>query len=148
MLYIRQDLAINAPARRVFEAVSTPAGLDSWWTKTCEGSPAAGIEYTLGFGPEFDWRAVVTQCVPDSAFEIRLTKADSDWQNSRVGFELTEQNGSTMVKFQHEGWPEPNEHYWVSCLCWTRYLDLLKLYAETGESVPYETRLDGVLPKT
>jgi uncharacterized protein YndB with AHSA1/START domain len=145
MLYIRQEFAIKASARRVFDAVSTPFGLDSWWTKTCTGTPSEGAEYALGFGPDYDWHSVVTQCIPDSAFEIRLTKADSDWQDSRVAFELTEKDGSTTVKFQHMGWPEPNEHYWISCLCWTRYLDLLKLYVETGETVPYEKRLDGAL---
>ena len=145
MLHIRQDFQINASARKVFDAVSTSTGLDSWWTKTCTGSPAEGAEYSLGFGPEYDWHAVVTQCIPDSAFEIRLTKADADWQDSRVGFELTEESGSTMVKFQHVGWPEPNEHYWISCLCWTRYLELLKRYVEAGETVPYETRLDGAI---
>ena len=142
MADIYHDFPINASSRKVFQAVSTPKGLENWWTKTSEGSPAEGGEYQLGFGPEYDWRAVVTQYTPDSAFEFRLTKADSDWQNSRVGFELTEQGGSTTVRFHHVDWPEANEHYRISCFCWAMYLRLLKRYVETGETVPYETRLD------
>jgi len=142
MADIYHDFPINASSRKVFQAVSTPKGLENWWTKTCEGLPAEGGEYRLGFGPEYDWRAVVTQYTPDSAFEFRLTNADSDWQNSRVGFELTEQDGSTTVRFHHVDWPEANEHYRISCFCWAMYLRLLKRYVETGETVPYETRLD------
>src|SRR5262245_30224098 len=139
---IYHDFPINAAKRKVFQAVSTPQGLDSWWTKTCAGSPSEGVDYKLGFGAEEELIAVVTQCVPDALFEFRLTKADSDWQTSRVGFELAEQGGGTTVKFHHVDWPEANEHYRISCFCWAMYLRLLKRYVETGETVPYETRLD------
>jgi len=142
MADIYHDFPINASSQKVFQAVSTPKGLDNWWTRTCEGSPAESAEYKLGFGPGYEWRAVVTQYTPDSAFEFQLTQADSDWQNSRVGFELTEQDGCTTVKFHHVDWPEANEHYRISCFCWAMYLRLLKRYVETGETVPYETRLD------
>ena len=139
---IFHDFPINASPQKVFDAVSTAAGLSSWWTKSCEGNPAAGAEYKLGFGPEYDWRAVVTYFIPGSEFELRLTKADADWQNSRVGFTLKPQGGGTSVKFHHLGWPEANEHYKISCFCWAMYLRLLKRYVETGETVPYEIRLD------
>ena len=139
---IYHDFPIKASTGKVFDAVSTPSGLDSWWTKTSAGLPAEGAEYKLGFGSEYEWRAVVTQCIPDSAFEFRLTNADADWQGSRVGFELSEQDGITIVKFHHVDWPEANEHYRISCFCWAMYLRLLKKYVETGETVPYETRLD------
>ena len=139
---IYHDFPINGSSRRVFEAVSTAEGLNSWWTKTCDGEPTQGGEYKLGFGPEYEWRAVVTQCVPDSSFELRLTKADSDWENSRVGFEMTEKKGSTTVRFHHQGWPEANEHYRTSCHCWALYLRILRRYLEHGERVPYDKRLD------
>lgn len=39
---ILQDFPIKADPKRVFEAVSAPAGLDQWWTKTCAGQPRLG----------------------------------------------------------------------------------------------------------
>ena len=33
-----------------------------------------------------------------------------------------EGKGATRVKFHHTGWPEQNEHWRVSCFCWTMYL--------------------------
>ena len=56
---ILQDFPIKADLRQVFEAVSAPAGLDRWWTKTCVGQPSLGAVYELGFGPEYEWRASV-----------------------------------------------------------------------------------------
>ena len=50
---ILHDWPIDVPIDRVFEAVSTSAGLDAWWTETSKGVPRERHEYELGFGPEF-----------------------------------------------------------------------------------------------
>ena len=142
MADIFQHFPIKAPVRRVFEAVSTPAGLDSWWTLNSSKGSDEGAEYNLGFGPGYDWLAKVTRQVPDSEFEIEFTQADSDWQGTRLGFQLEERDGATEVRFHHTGWPEQNEHYRISCYCWAMYLRILKRYLENGETVPYERRLD------
>jgi len=51
---------IKASAAQVFQAISTPRGLSTWWTKSSAGEPVEGAEYELGFGPEYEWRAVVS----------------------------------------------------------------------------------------
>jgi uncharacterized protein YndB with AHSA1/START domain len=139
---ILQDFPIKAPANRVFQAVSTPAGLDRWWTQRSVGEPREGAEYELWFGPGYDWRARVSRCVPDADFELEMTRADADWTGSRVGFRLEDQGGTTLVRFHHTGWPEANEHYRISCHCWAMYLRILRRYLEHGEVVPYEERLN------
>ncbi|MBI3004678.1 MAG: SRPBCC domain-containing protein [Ignavibacteriales bacterium] len=139
---ILHDFPINASAERVFDAVSSPRGLDAWWTKKSSGEPKVGAEYSLWFGPEYDWRAIVSQCKRAKEFELKIAKADRDWEPTRVGFDLEESNGVTQVRFHHLGWPESNDHYRTSCFCWAMYLRLLKRYVEFGEVVPYEKRLD------
>ena len=133
---------IRAPAADVFRGISTPQGLDAWWSKHAEGSPREGGEYALGFGPAHQWRAVVVRCVPPTDFELRMIRADDDWLGTRVGFRLDETNGVTWVRFHHAGWPDANEHHEVSSFCWAMYLRLLRRHVETGDVVPYETRLD------
>jgi len=139
---ILHHFPIRASRERVFQAISTPRGLDSWWTKTSAGEPVEGSEYQLGFGPGYDWRAKVTRSVPDSEFELQLTSAVPDWQDTRVGFALTEKDSVTDVSFHHLGWPEGNEHYRISCYCWAMYLRVLRRHLEFGETVDYEQRLD------
>lgn len=140
------DIVHNVPIKgsldQVFRAISTPAGLDSWWSLHSAGEPAPGAEYKLGFGPEYDWLAVLSRYVPDTEFELELTRADSDWQGTRLGFLLEMKDGVTQVRFQHLGWPEENDHYRTSCYCWAMYLRLLKRYVEHGEVVPYDDRLE------
>jgi uncharacterized protein YndB with AHSA1/START domain len=139
---ILQDFPINAPIDKVFAAISLPTGLDQWWTSRSAGQPRDGVDYELSFGPEYDWRGTVTRSVPDSEFELQLTRADADWLGSRVGFRLEPRGDSTWVRFHHTGWPDANEHYRISCHCWAMYLRVLRRWLEHGETVPYEQRLD------
>ena len=141
MTDIHHHFLIKAKLGAVMQAVSTPEGLDTWWTKTASGSPTQESPYALGFGTTCEWHAVVTRSA-DTEFELQLTEADSDWMGTRVRFQLEEADGSTQVRFHHTGWPESNEHQRQSSYCWAMYLRLLKRYVELGEVVPYEKRLD------
>jgi len=142
MADIFHDFPVRAPIDRVFRALSTPQGLDTWWTLRSTGSPREGAEYELGFGEGYDWRAKVTRCVPDSEFEVEMTRADEDWIGTRVGFQLEPRGAGTLVRFRHTGWPSPNDHYRISCNCWAMYLRVMRRFLEHGETVPYEGRLD------
>lgn len=141
MADIFHDFPIKAGEQRVFDAVSTPAGLDEWWTRKSAGEPRKGGEYELWFGPKYDWRAKVTECVLASHFELRITRADPDWMGTRVGFRLEPRGEITLVRFYHAGWPFENEHWRISSYCWAMYLRILRRYLEFGEHVEYEQRL-------
>ena len=144
MADILHDFPIAAPPARVFEAVSTPAGLDRWWSRGADGRPERGATYALDFGPGYDdWQARVTACEPSHTFELELVKAIPDWIGTRVRFELAPASpASTQLRFAHLGWPTASEHYRVSSYCWAMYLRLLRRNVETGEVVPYAERLD------
>jgi len=140
---IVQEFTVKVPQARVFLAMATPKGLSQWWTKKSAGDPEKGSEYTLDFGPDYEWKGRVTRFTPDSAFELEMTKAQEDWVGTRVGCELRPQGeNSTRVRFYHTGWPTENEHWRVSCYCWAMYLRVMRRFLEHGESVAYENRLD------
>ena len=132
---------INAAIEKVFEKISTPTGLDSWWSKSSKGIAAPGAIYEFYFGPGYNWKAIVSKCVPNESFELQFIESDSDWNNSKVGFTLIDQNETTQVEFYHTGWKEDNEHYRISNYCWPMYLRILKRNVEFREEVPYEDRL-------
>jgi uncharacterized protein YndB with AHSA1/START domain len=139
---ISQELPIQAAPERVFRELSSPEGLNRWWTKTSSGTPALGSEYALGFGPGYDWRAKVVRCVPDREFELELVAADDDWIGTRVGFELQPRDGATWLCFHHTGWPRTNRVDTASPPGWALYLGLLRRSIEQGEVVPFGKRLD------
>jgi uncharacterized protein YndB with AHSA1/START domain len=126
----------------VFEGISTSKGLDNWWTKSSEVNPRVGEVYTLGFGPQYIWKAVVTKYETDKEFELQMTEADADWIGMKVGFSLTQKDNNTQVNFYHTGWPQNNDHYKISTYCWAMYLRILKRNIEYGEEVPFEERLN------
>lgn len=108
---------IKASIKEVFNSISTPKGLDIWWSKTATGSPSIGETYKLHFGGDYNWEAVVSKFIPNKEFELAMTKSDSDWNNSKVGFELIEKSDFMDVHFYHTGWKKDNEHFQISNHC-------------------------------
>lgn len=141
MADIYQDLIIQAPIDRVYSCLSTPRGLDRWWTKQSSGNARLGEEFTLGFGPGYDWRARVTKCISDRELEFTMITDDPDWTGTQVGFKLVSTPAGVELHFHHTGWPSVNAHFRISTYCWAMYLRILKRYLEKGEEVPYEDRL-------
>ena len=150
---IFHQFPVFAPARKVFDAVSTPEGLDAWWTLTSKGESVAGNIYELFFGEGYDWCGRVSTCVPGRIFALLIYDSMEDWENTIVRFELTEKISPatvdagegrviTDVLFSHIDWPVGNDHYRISSFCWAMYLRLMKKYVETGEVVEYSKRLD------
>ena len=139
---IFHQFPINAPANKVFDAISTPEGLDAWWTLSSKGEPVAGTDYELFFGEGYDWRGRVTKSVSGKEFELEIHHSMEDWDSTRVGFELTQKDDKTEVRFSHTGWPQGNDHYHISNFCWAMYLRLMKKYVEDGDVVPYPDRLE------
>jgi uncharacterized protein YndB with AHSA1/START domain len=141
MADIFHNFPIEAPAEKVFEAISCSDGLDKWWTKSSAVDPMTGGIYILDFGPGYIWKAVVTEYETGKVFELKMTEADADWLGTKIGFILMALQDKTAVNFYHTGWPQKNEHYKISSYCWAMYLRILKRHLEYGESVPYEKRL-------
>lgn len=139
---IFHDFPVFRPVDEVWTAVTTPAGLDAWWTDRSRGNAVLGSTYELWFGPDYDWRALVTQCEPKRVFELEFTIASDDWIGTRVGFLLEGRGDQTQVRFHHTDWPELSEHFRISTYCWAMYLRIMKRWLEHGEVVPYRDRLD------
>lgn len=136
-------LPIKAAPHEVFAAVSTPRGLDAWWSIESKGEPEVGNEYELDFGPGYLWRCVVKNCVPPHDFEIEMTESDDDWTGTTIRFHMDETDSGTLLRFAHLGWPLQNDHYQTSSYCWAMYLRCLKRYIEHGVILPYQDRFHG-----
>ena len=138
---IFHNLTINAPAKDVFNVITTSRGLDVWWTKNAEGIPMIDRTYLLDFGPNYLWEAIVTKSVEDMLFELQMTKADAEWMDTRIGFILNHDGRVCRVSFYHTNWKEETENFKYSNYCWAMYLRLMKRYVEHKETVAYEMRL-------
>lgn len=140
MFNIAHDLTVRTPLATVFHGVSTPAGLDTWWTLSSSGKAVKGAEYRLGFGESLVWRAVVTDVASNRLLALRMTDAAADWMDTVVRFELEEGDDATVLHFTHGGWAEQSPHYRRTSYCWAMYLRLLRVFCETGAVTPYDAR--------
>jgi uncharacterized protein YndB with AHSA1/START domain len=138
---ILHDVWIQSKIEDVFRGITTPEGLDRWWTLKSTGTPEVGSTYELWFGPRHDWRARVTAYRARMEFDLEVTDASPDWVGTHVHFELEPRDGGTCLHFAHRGWPEMSEHFRVSSYCWAMYLRILRRYIEYGEKVSYTDRL-------
>lgn len=137
---IYHDLGINAPLKKVYEAITNPKHLVNWWPLKCEGKPMEGVVYNFFFAPEYDWYGEVIKAETDKAFHIKMTKSDPDWDPTSFGFDLQVNNSAVQVHFWHIGWPACNAHFRRSSFCWAMLLNGLKNYVEKGIVVPFEER--------
>ena len=134
-------LPIQAPPSLVFEEISTPEGLNRWWTKNCQGRAELGSIYNLDFGTVV-WQCQVTDLLKDFELEYTMHQCDEDWLDTQIRFELEAKNEGTMLKFMHMGWPTTNAHYYSSNHCWGLYLRIMRRYLEHQQQTPYEMRLN------
>ena len=137
MTNIFHNFPINCSIDRVFETISTPQGLDKWWTKTALGIAATGETFHLYFEPDYHWTGCVSKCTPNTEFELTMQSSDNDWEGTKVGFQLIGKSNLTEVQFYHIGWKQANEHYCTSNYCWAMYLRILKRNLELGEFIHY-----------
>ena len=84
---ILHDFPVFAPIENVFQAISTPDGINTWWTLTCPGEPIEESIYELGFGDGHQWKARLVRVRPDAETErVNLTvdMIPNDWVRSMI----------------------------------------------------------------
>ncbi|MEW5675297.1 SRPBCC domain-containing protein [Flavobacterium enshiense] len=141
MYTIYHDFTINVSKETIFEAISTPEGLNNWWTLRCSGAPALNEKYNLYFAEEYNWFAVISKFVANEAIEFKMTHAMAEWMPTSFGFKLEElKPNQTYVQFYHENWNEVSQEFRIASYCWANLLRQMKHYLEDGIITPFEQR--------
>ncbi len=96
---ILHQFQIQSEPGKVFHAFTSPSGLNSWWTLESDGKPELNETYRFVFGPEYDWRAVVSHVVPGHELTWRVKQAMDDWMPTSFGFRLRTSGSGTTVNF-------------------------------------------------
>ena len=138
---IYHDFTINSSSERVFETVSTPYGLDNWWTQRSSGKQEIGSVFNLFFTEEYNWFAEISILKHNEQIEFTMVKAMADWMPTSFGFILKEeQRGVTSVQFYHKNWDSVSKEYRVASFCWANLLRQMKQYLEQGIITPFNER--------
>ncbi len=139
-------LFIEAPAAKVYEALTTSEGLKGWWTETCEIGTTEGGHSTFRF--DDSWKTMRIEklapasevrwhCV-ESSIDLEDGSTSSEWIGTEFLFQLKPlSDQTTALRFQHVGLLPALECYSDCFRGWTRFLSSLKQYVETGTGAPY-----------
>jgi uncharacterized protein YndB with AHSA1/START domain len=135
-------LGIETHADRptLVNALTTTAGLASFWTSQAKADPTVGSEATFEFqgapmGLRFnvdriDENQVAWTCLGDFPY----------WDGTTVTWSLSDEpeHGGTRVTFMQAGFADDQPAWEVATVAqtWAKILERLKVYAETGSSEP------------
>lgn len=139
------ELLVQAPPRRLYQALTTQKGLQGWWTEHCSVGDGVGARSTFYFGET--WKIMRTASLKADA-EVRWTCTDSriaapglkradEWIGTDIVFRLSPRGEHTLLQFEHIGLTPQIECYALCASGWHQFLGSLKQYAETGKGAPY-----------
>lgn len=136
MNHIRQSLIIEAPARKIFEALTTVEGLQHWWTPVIS-EENKGKVLRFNFGPDYYKKMQVLTTEPDQYVAWKCIEAVAEWVDTLIHFELTENGNRTILKFSHNQWKAYTDLFSQCSFDWAMFLRSLRLYCQTGQGLPY-----------
>jgi uncharacterized protein YndB with AHSA1/START domain len=134
-------IGIKAPTTSVYRALSTIEGLAGWWTEETTGDSAVGGKITFTFrSPSGEVVGAMTMQVEAlrEAQSVRWRCVDGppDWIGTQFTFDLSEQDGQTILMFGHRGWAEAGESMAHCSMKWAVFMLSLKDLVLTGKGRP------------
>ena len=135
---IVHELTINAPVRKVYQALTQRDGLENWWTRDADAQPVEGSVATFGFGnPGNLTRMRIERLEEPRLVKWRCIGGPAEWVNTDVIFRLTEEPDGTVVRFQHLKWKSLDGFLPHCSYKWAFFLRSLKFYLERDAGMPY-----------
>lgn len=154
MPHIHQLVFIAAPAEKVFEALTTQAGLAAWWTPDTLASPETGAVLRFTFGNGYFKEMRVEDLSAPVHVKWTCVAGAEEWIATSISFTLEAkvekfpevqdqcnqspfQGKGCVLIFKHEDWRAYTPMYAECNYTWGRFLHSLKGYCETGTGAPW-----------
>jgi len=133
----------NTTPDKLYRAIATRDGIASWWTETVIGEPAVGsiLQFRFGNGgPDFE----VLELTPPTRVRWKCVAGPEEWIDTRIHFDISQQDGETVLLFSHCGWREEAEFMHHCNTQWAYFLIGLKHLMEGGQGRPYGPLLEPI----
>lgn len=111
------ERTLNAPAERVWNAITDKDQMKQWYFDLAEFKPEAGFEFSFEGGPDAETRYVHVCKITRVEYGKTLQyswRYDGYAGNSFVTFELSSEGSNTKLKLTHEGletFPSDNKDF-------------------------------------
>lgn len=135
-------IVVEQTPEAVFEAINNVRG---WWSQQVDGATdALNSVFNYQYQDVHICRIKVTELVPAKKVEwlvlnnqFSFTKDKSEWTGTRIKFDIDRKNGTTQLRFTHEGLVPDYECFEICREGWTNYIEgSLYDLITTGEGNP------------
>src|SRR5262245_56732274 len=150
MATIHHQVSIDAPVATVYESISTPDGIGTWWDQQTPVQTDRGLVLEHHPGPEHGVvKLRVVEQIPNTRVEWEcisthpMSRPASAWTGTHFIFEMAQRaeaggspgavNGQargTTLDFRQVGYDERSEFFGSNKLAWGRVLENLKRVVE------------------
>ena len=136
MKKILHMVTIKAPAKDVYDAITTQQGLSSWWvTRVALSDTQVDFNFMEGMTPNMK----IEQAEAGSLLRWRCVGGHDNWLDNTFTFALSEGEGAVNLMFTQDYAQElPDPVYGMYNYNWGYYLDSLREYCEKGEGKPFD----------
>ena len=139
MADMHMQYAIAADQKTVYDAITTRAGIVSWWTTRVEVPEAVGGVVKASF-PDMPmtWDLEIVELTEPTRVVWKAVGGPPYWPGTTIVFDLAPgEDGGTVLRFDHLGFREVNDMFRIVTVGWAQVLGNLKVYAETGTPTPF-----------
>jgi uncharacterized protein YndB with AHSA1/START domain len=149
-LFVDKTIKINAPASRVWDALTKRKFTDEWVPEFSSGGPQFHLESDWKLGSPVLWKGedrqvivegTVTALAPNqllrfTVFDVRSAQKPPVTEKDGITYELTEENGKTtlhLLQGDFSVMAEGEKYHRLSAEIWDRVLPKIKGLAETQD---------------
>jgi uncharacterized protein YndB with AHSA1/START domain len=111
---IERQITIRAAKERVYNAITDPKQITSWFPESIDGTLEVGARPTIDFGKDHKYQLYVESAQPYDYFAYRWVPANADgsigfigdvlaFANTLVEFRLSEDSKGTIVSLKESG---------------------------------------------
>jgi uncharacterized protein YndB with AHSA1/START domain len=141
MADILHALKIKSSPVQLYQAIATPEGIRSWWTRDAVLGSRVGGTGEFGFyGRRFIAQVAIEQLEPSERIAWKVTNAA--WEGDTIEFEIRLEGAGSRLSFSHRSFKEADQRYASATTRWGSYLLSLKSYLETGKGHPNPDDVD------
>ena len=131
---INHLIRISAKPAIVFNALTTQAGLQSWWTPKVDLGPSS-IDFHFEEGYHKTMKVEASR--EEEHVEWYCTEGHPEWIGTSITMDLEKSDDSTLVFFSHYNWLRCTEMFGQCSYQWAMFLKSLKSYCESGKGQPF-----------
>jgi len=135
MAQIAHLVRIRDTPENVYARVASADGISEWFTDASSPDYRKGGTLELRFS-DAPVAFTIRELTEPSRIVWHCTTRGNSWFGTDIVFEFELQDGSTLVRFDHLGWPEVTDRFRDCSMSWAYFLESLRSLVEEGRGTP------------